>query len=283
MKIVAITINYKNPDMTLHCIQSFLEHDNSIDEVIIVNNDDVDFPVISNKYKKNIHTINNHKNVGFAGGVNIGIDYALKNGADYILLINNDTIISKPICHDLLACFQEKKDAGIVGPSIRFVKNGQTLYDLGGYISLFWGRTYHDEVTICEDEPIREVTYMSGCCMLIKKEVFAYVKSFDESYFLYYEDVDFCLRASSFGFKIYVVPSCVIDHQLSKTVGKLSKTAVYHQTRSALIFAKKRLGIQKIMFLFFILAQSFLFLKKDFKNGIYAFVAIWDTIRNNKS
>ena len=194
---------------------------------------------ISNKFQilnsKLIKLIKNKKNLGFAGGVNVGIREALKNGAEAVLLLNQDTKVEKDFLSPLL-----ENPADIVGPVIKFQRGGNWVYDYGGRINWWLGESKHWELQTAECKMQndnsklkiksnrghlgrwpegtpprwREIDYISGCAMMVRRRVFEKIGLFDERYFLYFEDADFCLRAKKAGFKIAVEPKSVIVHYL---------------------------------------------------------------------
>ena len=237
-KIYIVILHYGSLEVTKKCVNSLYKNEHYFTKLIIVNNSNITLTP-KNFNKKEIKIINNGRNLGFAGGVNVGITFSLKEKANYIVLLNNDTQISKPFIEGLINVFKKHSDLGIVGPSICFQRNNLTIYDLGGKINWLIGRTTHDEVGTIDDNREREVDYVTGAAMIIKREVFEKIGLFDDSFFLYYEDVDFCIRAHKKGYKIMVNPKVIITHALSKTVGKVSPLAVFHQTRSGLLFGKK--------------------------------------------
>lgn len=238
MKIFIVILHIGDLQITKNCIASLEKNEKYYGEIVLVNNDRTTITPNDLPYK-HIAIINNKKNLGFAGGVNRGIVYSLKHKADAILLLNNDTYIKKPFLLVLRAVFKQYPTVGIVGPAICFKKNRQTVYDIGGSINMWTGRTRHTEVRAIKGNAARFVTYVSGAAMCIKREVFEKIGLFDEHFFLYYEDADFCLRAKEKGFLVAVDPTSVIYHLLSKTIGKVNPFAVYHQTRSAVVFGRK--------------------------------------------
>lgn len=278
-KIFIIILHFGDITVTQECIKSLLENETAAFEIIVVNNDKQKLFKQTFENAKNITVINNVENVGFAAGVNIGIKYALSKKADYILLLNNDTSIEKPFLQTLTVFLENNKHAGIVGPAIEFHKDGKTIYDLGGNINKLLGRTSHTEVEKIENVQPGQTTYVTGACMMIKKEVFEKAGFFDERFFLYYEDVDFCLRAEEKGFASFVLPSVVITHSLSKTIGKVSKLAIYHQTKSAVLFGSKWCKKSRVLNLLFIFAQSCLFTVKLGKTGLIAFQGMRDGLQ----
>jgi len=153
----------------------------------------------------------NQKNLGFAGGVNVGIREALKNGAEAVLLLNQDTVVEKNFLSFLL-----ENPADIVGPVIKFKRGEKWIYDFGGKVK-WWGNKHIESYKLrINGLADYKLDYVSGCAMLIRRRVFEKIGFFDERYFLYFEDVDFCLRAKKAGFKIAVEPKSVIIHQFKE-------------------------------------------------------------------
>lgn len=149
---------------------------------------------------------NSKNNRGFAKAVNIGIKKALKMGAEKIILINPDIEITKKDITDLLA-----DNADIIGPVL--LSDG--VYDYGGKVNWTIGRTAH-----LKKGPPSEIDYISGACMVIDKKVFEKIGFFDERFFMYFEDADFCLRAKQEGFSIKINPGVIITHHLTKNKEK---------------------------------------------------------------
>lgn len=256
-KVYIVILHFGDINTTKKCIASLIKNERQYNKIIVVNNN---VASISSKdfLSTTIHVINNNKNLGFAGGVNIGIQYALSQKATHVYLLNNDTIISSALLPSLLDVFSHSDDVGIVAPAISFKKNRKKLFDIGGKFNAFLGRTSHEEVSKILDKSPHKATYVSGCAMVIDSNVFRKIGLFDEKFFLYYEDVDFCLRAKKAGFLCAVNPSVVIEHELSKSAGKGSSFAVYHQTRSGLLFGDKyyKKWYQKIINKTFLLLQT---------------------------
>ena len=260
MKLFVVILHYGKIEVTKKCLESLRKNEPFPKTIIVVNNTE---EKIKSKLPRHTIVIDNNKNLGFAKGVNIGIAEALSQKADYILLLNNDAVIRKHFIEKLLSGFG--KSVGIVGPAIQFHKSGKTLFDIGGMINTLFFRTSHEEVERITDVSSKIVDYVSGCCMLVKKEVFKKAGFFDGSFFLYYEDADFCLRARKAGFTTMVIPSAVISHALSASKGKTSPFTIYHLLRSGILFGRKYAESlqQKIANKIFILAQTILFLRAN--------------------
>ncbi|HEX8964937.1 MAG TPA: glycosyltransferase family 2 protein, partial [Patescibacteria group bacterium] len=205
----------------------------------------------------------------------IGISYGFSYKADYFFIVNNDTEIKKEIISKLIDYLKQNEKIGIIAPTITFKKKNKTLFDLGGYINKITGKTFHDNKRIVVDKNVLFPDYVSGCCILVPRKIFEKVGLFDERFFLYYEDVDLCLRVKEKGFVIALDPTVVISHALSQSVGKVSKVSFYHQTFSALEFGHKYFSSWKrISNICFIVLQSGVFLIKAPFAGFAAFEAI---------
>jgi len=134
-KVFIIILHYGSLNITKECIGSILKNETYPFQIILVNNDPS--LMLSKKYfsSSKVIIINSGKNLGFAGGVNVGIRIAQKGNAEYIFLLNNDTQIQKPILEKLLSTFLNNENIGIVAPSISFIKNDQKVFDLGGKLN----------------------------------------------------------------------------------------------------------------------------------------------------
>lgn len=205
--------------------------------------------------------IQNKKNLGFAAGNNIGIKYALKNGADYVLLLNNDTIVYKNFLLYLIKVAEEYLDVGIVGPTLKHKIKNITLYDYGGVINWKLGKTYHINKTKDRDRELRERDFVSGCCTLVKKQVFEKIGLLNESYFLYLEDVEFCVRAKKAGFTILLNPNSCIFHFGSQSTTEFKK--IIYSLRNSLKFTWRfaPLKYKPIAIIYNILFYPAIFLK----------------------
>lgn len=204
-------------------------------------------------YKHNLIVIRNSKNLGFAGGNNVGLNFGLKTKADFFLMLNNDTLVDKNFLKELLdVCISDEK-IGVVVPKIYFAKGfefhknrykkedlGKVLWYAGG--SIDWKNliAFHlgvDQVDSGSFGSISETEFATGCCMLIKKEVLKKVGLLDEKYFLYYEDSDFSQRVSKAGFKIMFVPKALVWHKNAGSSGGAgSALQDYYLTRNRLLF-----------------------------------------------
>lgn len=255
MKVAAVVLNFNGIKNTLDCVKSLKQQTTEeMDfQIIVVDNCSHDDSVKTLKRIQGIKFIANDKNLGYSGGMNVGIKYALKNNFEKIILLNNDIYLDKEFLPNIIS---SAKRAAIVAPKIYFAKghefhkhkykkqdSGKVIWFAGSRID--WQNIigYHlgvDEVDRGQFDRSTEIDFASGACMLISKEVFRQIGFFDEKYFLYLEDMDFCFRAKLAGFKIIFAPKAVIWHKNAQsTGGSGSQIQDYYITRNRMLFAFK--------------------------------------------
>ncbi len=249
MKIAVVILHYKHQDQTLECIGSVKKSDFDNFKIILVDNGSGDdFSEI-----KDILFIKSEVNLGYSGGNNVGIESALINKCDYVLIINNDTYVDELLLKNI---FKDPQVDGIVSPKIYFApgfefhKDRYSKTDLSNVIWYAGGRIdwsniigMHmgvDEVDTGQFNDKKEIDFATGACMLVKKEVFEKIGMFDERYFLYLEDMDFCVRAKKAGFGITFFPQAKLWHKnAAASGGSGSRLQDYYITRNRLLFAFK--------------------------------------------
>jgi len=240
LKVSIILLNWNNPYDTVECIESLKEISYPNYEIIVVDNNSTDDSIKELENIRNIQLIRNDSNLGFAGGNNVGIEYALKRSSDLILLLNNDTVVEKEFLSVLVKRAVADKNVGIIGNKVYYYSEPAKIWSAGGGITRLTKRTFqYGENKIDKKRFIREmeVDFLSGCCMLIKREVFERIGLLDAEYFMYYEDVDFCLRAKKL-FKIIYTPGAIIWHKVSATSNKSYRD--YYRMRNYIYLLRKR-------------------------------------------
>lgn len=256
IKIAFIIVHYRGSLDTTDCIESIqTKSPKSKYEIYLIDNSqDSEMESISHN-SDNIHYYKTPENLGFAEGNNLGIKEALLNNASLFVLLNSDTIVSETFFSSLVR-FLETEEFSIASPKIYFApgyefrkdrylktQQGKIIWYAGGKID--WNNIYAnhegvDKVDKGQYEKAKEVDFATGCCMLIKREVVEKIGLFDKNYFLYYEDVDYSLRAKKSGFKILYAPSMSIWHKNALSSGKPgSNLHIYFQARNRLYFGSK--------------------------------------------
>lgn len=262
MKIGIVTLTYNGHKDTLECLSS-LSRVKTTHElfVVVVDNGSRERFAIEDVRSRNrkcveCRVIHLQKNRGFSGGNNAGIAACMKEGADAVILINNDTLVSPDIIDKLVAASETYNHRAVIGPKIYFAKGyefhphrytapekGTVIWYAGGIID--WKNVYAshrgvDEVDTGQYDTPCATDFITGCCMYIPASVIRDVGVLDDRYFLYYEDADFCMRARANGYALMYEPSAVMWHKNAQSSGSSgSDIHVYYQTRNRLMFGVK--------------------------------------------
>jgi hypothetical protein len=233
---------------------------------------------LEKRFKNPLILIESKRNGGFAFGNNLAIKYVLaKNDLDYVLLINNDTIVEKDFLTKLVKASLKNEKAGIVGCKIYYYDRPNKIWFNGGKFNEWTGMAIHIKKEIPKE--CSEFNFITGCCMLIKKEVLEKIGLFDESYFMYVEDLDYSFRTIKNGYKLLVVHNSEIWHKVgSSNGGEVSEFSAYWYYRNSIKFRLKRLKkLKKFFAIVFILFMRILvFFKLLFKRR---FIIIKSLIR----
>ena len=258
VKIFISIINFNGNETTNTCLDSLSDlvvKDFNLNVVVVDNNSKIPFVHKDNFSNFKLEIIKSDKNLGFSGGQNLGIKYSLENGADYVVVLNNDVFVDKNLILNLLQTFSEKKDCGLVSPKIYFAKGyefhkdryrekdlGKVIWYGGGKMdmqNIIGSHIGVDEVDQGQFDKLTITDFTSGCCVMIKKEVFEKVGFFDEKYFLYYEDNDLSVRAGRKGYSSYYQPKAFMWHLNAGSSGSGSELHDYYITRNRLLFGFK--------------------------------------------
>ena len=239
--ISIITVNYNQTGVTLELLRSLEQILYKNIEVIVVNNGSNE--KISENIKQhysNIKFIESEKNLGFAGGNNLAIKLA-KGKA--FLFINNDVEVPKDFLTPMVDRLFGNKKIGIVSPKIKyFYKPTHIQYAGASQINnlTIRNRTIgNNEKDIGQHNTPKETNYAHGACMLVKKEAIEKAGIMDESYFLYYEEIDWCEKIKNKNYTIWYEPLSTVLHKESISTGKRSILKIYYLTRNRLYFSRK--------------------------------------------
>ena len=285
MAIVTVFIlDLNRSEDTVECVNHFFQ--DSEDTVIIhilVNGSDEEhrLRIEENfKDKKNIYIHESKLNLGFAGGVNYLFNSAMKVNllTDFVLLLNNDAFVDIDNISRLRNILAEDKHIGIVGPQILDSKQDQYVVENG--VRFYPWLMQHNPINqgkgldMRQLAAAREVSIVNGTCMMLRTEIFQKLGGFDESFFAYFEDWDFCLRTRELGYRIFHVPEAIISHQGSATTGKDTLIYQFLMTRNRYLIARKHLSTLVFVAVFLpyfvcskVLIKSFLLLVRNHFSG----------------
>ena len=247
-RLSIITINYNGLKDTCELIDSIPFKEDL--KVIVVDNasKEDEASIIFEKYPQ-VKVIRGQKNLGFAGGNNLGIKEAK---GKYILLINNDTYFKEFNIDSLIARLESSAKIGVVCPKLRFAWSNNPI-QFAGYTPLSNITLRNKAIGFGEEDKgqydiARSTPYAHGAAMLIKREAIDKVGLMPECYFLYYEEIDWSMMFTRAGYEIWYDPSCTVYHKESQTTGQNSPLRTYYITRNRLLLVKRNYkGINKYL------------------------------------
>jgi len=245
-RVSVILVNWNNFRDTAECLESLRQTTYPNYEVVVVDNgSEGDDPrLIRERFGGHVHVIENDKNYGFAEGCNIGIKDALARGADYVALLNNDTIVAPDFLEELVSVAESDEAVGIAGGKIYCYEAPELIWSAGGFLNYWTGATPirgRGEVDHGQFEETVAVDWICGTFMFISRKVLQTVGMLDGRFFFSWEDIDLCVRANKRGFKVLFVPQSKIWHK-GFAFGKekrLRGLPVYYAVRGYLIFMEK--------------------------------------------
>lgn len=238
-KITFLVLNRNNREETLECLSSLRKLDYPNFEVVVIDNGSRDglARVVKDEFPQ-VKLICNSENLGFSLGNNIGIEYALGKGTDYICLLNNDAVVDRGFLLPLIRSAEKDDRIGILGPRIYFYHHPLRIWSEGIRVNPATGRVttpLYRKLDREAGDKIREWDGVSGAALLVKKKVIEKTGPLEADYFVYYEDVDWCVRARRLGFRIITVPSSRVWHRVSSSLrGGTSPVIMYYLVRNQL-------------------------------------------------
>ena len=275
--VCAIVLNWNGTRDTLECLNSLSCLKDPLQTIILVDNASDDDPAaVVLKWAKSLYPsesvvflerpvtfaypstnpafvlIKNKMNAGYSGGNNIGIQYALFVGAyDFIWILNNDTVVAEDSLSHLVTCMQLNPAAGIAGSTVVYHADPEKVQCAGGCRYNPW-TTINNSLFL--DQPVENVLkknkivkmdYVYGASMFVRASLFEKCGLFNDDYFLFYEEMDFCKRATKAGYQLTWCQRSIVKHKGSQSVGQpffmdCGRAAFvnYHENLSTLIFTK---------------------------------------------
>lgn len=296
LTVDVVVLNWNGLEDTLRCLESLSRIQGGackIDILVVDNGSDEDPTAVIMSQFPRVEVLRLADNLGFAGGCNAGITRALARNARFICLLNNDATVEPDFLQPMLKSFELEKSLGVVSPVIRRAEPPNEIEFAGGIICYALGRFSARRSIPSRSEPLIFCDYASGCCMVIKRRILEEVGLFDETFFAYFEDTDYSIRARAHGFQVACCLASSIRHKGSASTrsglaeGTTSPMKHYLVARNRLILIRKHAPLmQRAFFLFFIqplLVTYYLigFLLRRRKDKARAFIrGILDGLRN---
>lgn len=221
--IYIVMVNYNSSDDTLECVKS-ISHNNYKDyKVVIIDNcsREVEKDKLS-VLKDECILIYSDKNIGWAPGCNIGMHRAVEDGADYVMLLNNDTLVDPNFLTAFFDNMNRFPSFGMVSSKINYESRRDLIWSAGGHYNKYRCTGIMGKYKQPDHEPkglVEEATFLTGCSVLIPVSAIKEVGYFDESYFMYADDLEYSRRFLKYGYKLYYCSDSVIYHKVSAASG----------------------------------------------------------------
>lgn len=241
-RVSIVLLNCNRNDDTLECIRSLKQTGDKFNIILVDNGSQ---PTPENLYKRafpDVVFLRNEQNLGTPIGNNVGIRYALKRDADYVMMLNNDTVVRECFLSPLLRVMEEDPTIGVAGGKVYFYSDPKRIWFAGGKYSRITTRSAHIGILKLDHEvkdAIDEPDFISGCYALFRSSVLKKIGLLDEQFFAYMEDADLCLRIKQNGFRLRYVPEAVILHKVSTTIKIDSPFYLYFNMRNKILMLRK--------------------------------------------
>ena len=266
--VVALVLNWNGFEDTVECIESILRSDLAPAHIVVLDNGSIDGSTqrlqdwaaaqsleydsfsspaaarASDRPSTQLVFIECGRNLGYAGGNNVGIHYAIKRtGAEFVWILNNDVVVDHRALERALHVAQSDSRIGIVGAKLLRYDEPETIQALGGgyIVPIFChdtqlGSGKHSETS--GETPIR-VDHLIGASLLVRAAAVRDVGYIDESYFLYREETDWCIRMVRHGWKLFCSPTSLVWHKQARSIGFKSPLHDYYAVRNVLHLVRK--------------------------------------------
>ena len=252
-KVSIVLVNWNNFEDSEECLKSLKKVTYPNYEVLLVDNasEGNDVELFKLRFGDSIRLIENDKNYGFAKGCNIGMTDALSRGADYVVLLNNDTVVPPDFLDTLVSTAQSDHKIGIAGGKVYCYEYPEMIWFAGGIIDYQTGKTPirgSGETDHGQYDEITEVDWICGCFMFITRDLLQSIGMFDERFFFGWEDADLCVRTSKSDYRIFYVPTSKVWHKGwfgDAKRKRLKGRPLYYATRGSFIFREKHFTKQQ--------------------------------------
>jgi GT2 family glycosyltransferase len=241
-----VVVNWNGGSRTAQCVRSLMALHYDPLRICIVDNDSTDDSIDQLvRQFPNVEIVRLGENRGFAGGCNAGMEWAIHIGADYVWLLNNDTTVDPAALSALVQMARSLGRDAILAPLVLHSLEPERVWSAGGRVRWPWLERAHigiGDSQSAHQVPAR-VDWVSGCSVFFAARVAEIVGPFDERYFLYLEDVEWCLRARNRGVECWFTPGARVWHDVSDTVGRLdSRILRYYVNRNYMLLASTHGG-----------------------------------------
>lgn len=234
-RIAAVIVNHETLELTLRSAAAILESRRPVDQLLVVDNGSRDGSAEAiERALGTAHCLKSERNLGFAGGANLGLRHALDAGAELLLLVNSDARVDPECLGRLERALAADAAIAIAGPAIYAARHPERIDSLGFALSAASGRFRELRAAADARGAQRSVDAVSACAMLIRRAALEKIGLFEEDGFFGFEDVDLCLRARRAGYRCELVPEAAVWHEGHATIGRDSPSRLYYAARNHL-------------------------------------------------
>lgn len=241
-RVFTVILNTNRREDTLECLASLKESTYENNSTIVLDNQSSDGSVeaIRSKFSE-VLVIELNENRGYAGNNNVGIDIAIEQGADWIFVLNEDTVLAPDCLEHLVAVGESDPAIGIVGPMVYHYHAPTVIQSAGGVLGPYWESIHlgKDEQDVGQFSEIHEVEWICGCGILLKREAILQAGKIDERFFYFWEETEWCIRIYREGWKVIHVPNAKLWHKGVTIDHKPKPTVTYYATRNRLLTLAK--------------------------------------------
>lgn len=238
-KVFIIILNYRGREDTKECILSILASTYLNYEIVIVDNCSGDESCLFfRKTFPDLVLIETGSNLGYAGGNNVGIRYALEKGADSILILNNDTVLD-PNCLKYFVDESEKRPNSVLGGRVYYYDEPKVMQHFGGMWERRKGKFRNVPDKNFDTTTTHDLDFVTGCALFAPRKIYEKAGLIEESFFLYYEEIDWCFQVRRKGFLCTYVPSPILWHKESRSFAHPKPPQSYFQWRNRIYFLER--------------------------------------------
>jgi len=267
--LYSVIVNWNLKDDTFDCVNSFVKAGSSLDKIIVVDNASTDGSIdaLRHQFGPLLNILVNDKNLGYAGGLNTGINFVLQHHAEWILLINNDVIVDSTFYFELIKGIRENQEFKIISPLIFEYNRPTRIWFLGDKViplTLLTRSLSRGEIDQGNLVDVIPVDFVSGCAMMVHRSVFESIGLFSTRFFMYAEEVDFLQRARLAGFRSATVTRAKMWHKISASAGRDLPGTRYLKIYNQILFYKHYSSFWQLPLIFgFTLFRSIVIAFKD--------------------
>lgn len=240
--VVTVILNTNRREDTLACLASLRQATYPNHRSLVLDNASQDGSVEAIKAAfPEVELLHLRDNRGYAGNNNVGIEAALGLGAEWVFVLNEDMVLAPNVLSHLVAAGTQRPEAGIVGPLVYHFDEPEIIQSAGGLMDAQW-QSFHrgqNEPDRGQYATVQPVDWISGCALLVRREVIEQVGKLDERYFYYWEETEWCLRARKHGWQVLFVPAAHAWHKGVQRDYRPGPNVTYYATRNRLLTMAK--------------------------------------------